>query len=264
MRKALQTECGEREIRYLYELLAEGPPKGELPEHWYVIANEFMDQLLRHDSDAGRFSSNLISLLQDPRQPLVLRDYAVQHLVTWLNPRSRQNMTAHSDQGRPAAQPSPEIAADILQSLVTAATDPALEQSSIPGTTLMMLVNLVRSPGEVDFTRAVDSIKPWLARALEDGSTLGTPVRVSAVQAAAVLAPEEFRPVLRRIAYQENGQSALRLPAIAAMAHCGEAADVERLQQVARNRPELFYAAREAGSTLTSRLAQTEPRSPSK
>jgi hypothetical protein len=259
LRNALQTECGEREIRYLYELLAKGPSKGELPEHWYVIANEFMDQLLRHDSDAERFSSNLISLLKDSGQPVVLRDYAVQHLVTWLNPHSRQNMTAHSDQGHPAPQPDPEIAARVLQSIVAAATDPSLEQSSVPGTTLMMIVNLVRATGDVDCTQAIASLKPWLTRALEDGSTLGTPVRVSAVQAAAVLAPEEFRPVLRRIAYQENGQSSLRLPAIAAIAHCGETADLEKLQQIARTRPELFYAAKEAGATLTSRLAQTKP-----
>ena len=82
LRNTLQAECGEREIRYLYELLAGGPPKGELPEHWYVMANEYMEQLRLHDSDAQRFSSSLLRLLHDPQQPLVLRDYAVQHLVT--------------------------------------------------------------------------------------------------------------------------------------------------------------------------------------
>ena len=77
LRNALRSECGEPEIRYLYELLAKGPPKGELPEHWYVIANEFMEQLLSHDADSERLSTNLLRLLQDARQPLVLRDYAV-------------------------------------------------------------------------------------------------------------------------------------------------------------------------------------------
>ncbi len=255
LRNALRSECGEPEIRYLYELLAKGPPKGELPEHWYVIANEFMEQLRCHDADCERLSSNLLRLLQDARQPLVLRDYAVQHLVTMLNPHSRQTPTGQ------VTQPPPEIATQILQALVTATKDSSLEQSSIPGTTLMMLVNLVRSPGNVDCSQAIASLKPWLTLALQDGSSLGTSVRVSAVQAAGVLAPQEFRPTLRRLAYQENGQSALRLPAIAAIAHCGESADLDKLQQIARAHPELFYAAREAGTTLATRLAQAEPQS---
>lgn len=256
MRNALRSECGEREIRCLYDLLAAGPPKGELPEHWYVIANEFMDQLLCHDADRERFSSSLLRILRDPGQPLVLRDYAVQHLAALLNPRSRQPSAGNADPTRPADAPSPETAARILDALVAAATDPALEQSTIPGTTLMMLVNLVRSPGDVDCSKAITGLKPWLARALQDGSSISNPVRVSAVQAAAVLAPLEFRPALRRLAYQENGQSSLRLPAIAAMAHCGESDDIGKLQQIARTRPELFYAAREAGTALSARLAR--------
>ena len=254
LRNALRSECGEPEIRYLYELLAKGPPKGELPEHWYVIANEFMDQLLSHDTDCERLTGNLLRLLEDAHQPLVLRDYAVQHLVTLLNPHSRQTPTGQ------ATQPPPEIAARILQALVAATTDPALEQSSVPGTTLMMLVNLVRSSGNVDCTQAIAALKPWLTRALQDGSSLSTPVRVSAVQAAGILAPQEFRPTLRGIAYQENGQSSLRLPAIAAIAHCGESTDLAKLQQIARTHPELSYAASEAGTTLTSRLALQDGR----
>jgi hypothetical protein len=263
LRTSLRTECGERELRSLYELLAAGPPKGELPEHWYIIANEYMEQALRNDPDYQRFSSTLLRVLHDPMQPLVVRDYAVQHLVTWLNPRSRQTLAAHSNPAKTADQPSPEIATRVLQALVVAATDPALEQSTIPGTTLMMVVKLVRFPGDIDCSQAVATLKPWLAKALQDGSTVSTPVRVSAVQAAGVLAPQEFRPVLRQIAYQETGQSSLRLPSIAALAHCGETADIEKLQQIVSSRPELSYAAREAIRILTARLAQagSTPRS---
>ena len=259
LRNALQSECGEPELRYLYDVLTMPPPKGERPEHWYVIANECMEQLRRHDPDNERFSSSLLRLLHDPHQPLVLRDYAVQHLVTWLNPRSQQAKMQAADPAQPAPQPTPEITARVLQALVAATTDPALEQSSIPGTTLMMLVDLVRSPGEVDCRQAIATLKPWLTQALQDGSTLSTPVRVSAVQAAAVLAPLEFRPILRRLAYHENGQSSLRLPAIAAIAHCGEAADLGPLQQIVRTHPELSYAAQEAGISLTSRLGPATP-----
>jgi hypothetical protein len=254
LRRELANECGEREIRYLYELLAKGAPEGELPEHGYLIANELMEQVLRHDFDARRFSSSLLELLHDSRQPLVVRDYVVQHLVAWLNPKLQHDRANPSGKAPAAVQHPPEITSRVLESLVAAATNPELEQTTIPGTTLMMLVNLARDPGEIDCSRAITALKPWLAAALEDGSTLGTPTRVSAVQAAGFLAPEEFRPVLRRIAYQENGQSSLRLPSIAALGQCGDADDITKLRQVAATHPELSYAATDACRVLTSRL----------
>ncbi len=249
LRSILRSECGEPEIRYLYHLLEKPAPQGELPEHWYVIANDIMTQLMEHDTDPQRFSTNFLGLLQDTRQPLVIRDYAVQYLATWLNPLSRQATTVE----RPA--PSPELTAQVLQSLVDATIDPASEQSTIPGTTLMMLVDLARSPGEVDCTSAITSLKPWLTHALQDGSSLSNPIRVSAVQAAGILAPLEFRPVLRRIAFTENGESSLRLPSIAALGHCGEAEDLVKLQQIIRSNPELIYAAQDASAKLSASLS---------
>ncbi len=248
LRSILSSECGEPEIRYLYQLLEKAPLASELPEHWYVIANDIMTQLMEHDTDPHRFSTNFLGLLQDTRQPLVIRDYAVQYLVSWLNPRSRQATAVD----RPA--PPPEIAGQVLQALVAAAIDPASEQSTIPGTTLMMLVDFARSPGEVDCSSAIMTLKPWLSHALQDGSTLSMSVRVSAVQAAAFLAPDEFRPVLRKIAFSDNGQSSLRLPSIAALGRCGEAGDLPRLKEIVNDNPELAYAAREASAKLTASL----------
>lgn len=258
LRKALSSECGEREIRDLYDHLTKGAPQGELPEHGYVIANEVMEQLRRHDSDPKRFSSSLLHVLQDSRQPLVIRDYAVQHLATWLNPRSPQ--ATEDNPSRSSASPTPEIAAQVLQSLVAATTDPELATTTIPGTTLMMLVNLVRNPGSVDCSQAIATLKPWLSRALEDGSTLDTPIRVSAVHAAGMLAPKDFRPSIRKIAYAENGQSSLRLPSIAVLGQCGEAEDVGKLKNVASTNPDLSYAAQEACQVLTARLAAGGPK----
>lgn len=257
LRKALSEECGEPEIRELYELMAKGAPHGELPEHGYVIANEIMEQLLRHDSDPQRFSSSLLQVLHDSRQPLVVRDYAVQHLVTWLTLHPPQAQVQATDPSRlSSAAPSPEITAHVFQSLIAAATDPELEQTTIPGTTLMMFMNLARQPGGVDLSEATETLKPWLTRALEDGSILSAPIRVSAIQAAGILDPEGFRPVIRNIAYAENGQSSLRLPSIAVLGQCGENADLEKLRHIASTHPELSYAAQDAITSLTSRLAQ--------
>jgi hypothetical protein len=246
-RNALAAGCSEPELRFLYQLLKKSPPKGELPEHWFVIANDIMIQILANETDPGRFSNNLIGLLNSPHQPDVIRDYAVQHLATWLNPRSAQATATRL----PTA--SPEIAAQVLQSLAAAAIDPALEQSTIPGTTLMILVDLTRSGSGVDCSQAITTLTPWLTHALQDGSTLSNPIRVSAVSAAGILAPDEFRPLIRRIAYQENGGSSLRLPAIAALGQAGDAEDLPRLREIAAGSHELTYAAQDAVSALASR-----------
>jgi hypothetical protein len=248
LRNTLATECSEPEIRFLYQLLEKAPPKGELPEHWYVIANDIMTRILAHETDPQRFSSNFIGLLNSTNQPEVIRDYSVQYLATWLNPRSAQATTS----SLPTA--SPEIAAQVLESLAAATIDPSLEQSTIPGTTLMMLVDLKRSGSGVDCGQAIATLKPWLGHALQDGSTLSNPIRVSAVAAAGILAPEEFRALIRTIAYQESGGSSLRLPAIAAIGQAGDEADLPKLHKIASSSPELTYAAQDATASLASRL----------
>lgn len=253
LRSLLVDGCSEPELRFLYQLLEKAPPASELPEHWYVIANDIMAMVHTHETDPQRFSSQLIGLLNAPHQPEVIRDYAVQHLATWLNPGSSQSGATRL----PAA--SPEIAAEVLDSLAAATTDPALEQSTIPGTTLMMLVELIRSNSGVDCSHAIATLKPWLGEALRDGSTLANPIRVSAVTAAGILAPEEFRPLIRKIAYQENGSSSLRLPAIAALGQAGEADDLPKLREIAASSPELTYAAQDAATTLVARLALVDP-----
>ncbi len=251
-RNALATDCAEPEIRHLYQLLEQGPAPGELAEHWYVIANDIMIQLSKHDRDPHRFTSHLIGLLQNSQQPIVIRDYAVQFLANSLLPQA-------DGPAKNFARPTPELTSQILGALITATTDSSLEQTSIPGTTLMMLVNLARSSGSgdsltMDSAAVTTTLKPWLTRALQDGSSLSTAIRVSAIQAAAALAPVEFRPVLRQLAYQENRQSSLRLPAIAALGQCGEPADLSKLAAIMQNSPDLTYAAQDAHQALAARV----------
>lgn len=249
LRNTLAAECSEPELRFLYLLLETAPPKGELPEHWFVIANDIMTRILNYETDPQRFSTRFTGLLDDPRQPEVIRDYAVQYLAAWINPRSARATAAS------LATPPPEIAAEILHSLAAASTDPDLAQSSIPGTTLMMLIDLTRSSSGVDCSQAIATLSPWLAHALAEGSTLSNSTRVSAVSAAGILAPAEFRPVIRRIAYQENGTSSLRLPAIAVLGQAGEAEDLAKLREIAATAPELTYAAQDAVVILEARIS---------
>jgi PA14 domain/Bacterial TSP3 repeat len=104
---------------------------------------------------------------------------------------------------------------------------------------------------------AIATLKPWLTRALQDGSTLATPIRVSAITAAGILAPGDFLPLIRNIAWQENGNLSHRLPAIAAIGQAGDAQDLPKLRQIAAVFPALHRAAHDAVATLTSRLASS-------
>jgi hypothetical protein len=241
----------EPELQQLYELLQSPPSKGELPEHWFVIANDIFALLLTHETRPQRLSKQFLEILNHPQQPDVMRDYAVQHLSAWLHPRSR--LAAQTKLPPPQAAQSKKI----LLALAQAATDPSLEHTSIPGTTLMMLADLARVPSGVDCQDAVTALTPWLRQALQDGSTLSHPTRVSAVSAAGILAPDEFRPVIRQIAYQEKADASLRLPAIAALGKIGDEQDRSPLENIAQSSPALHYAARESAAALARRFSES-------
>jgi hypothetical protein len=243
----LVKSCTENDIRSLYALLSPGQPGNETPATWYVIANGVMNQLLQHDKDDARFARTFLAIARDPRQPDVLRDYAVQHLVCRIDPS-----TSVAPATGPVSPPPHESAAapEILKGIADLATDPALASTAIPGTSLMMLSNLVANSGAADCRPALETIRPWLAFALRDDSTLPLPTQISAVRFASVVWPAEFRPRIREIAYRTNGGSALRLPAIAALAACGDPTDIPKLREIAANTPALSYAAKEAAGRL--------------
>jgi hypothetical protein len=149
----------------------------------------------------------------------------------------------------------------VLAGLAAAATRPELQGTTIPGTACMVLVDLSRVPGGPDCSAALATLRPWLAAALAGDSELSVAARVSAVHAAA-LDPGRFRPALRGLAFREHGQPALRLPAIAALAGCGDASDLARLRDIAVGAPDLALAADDARNLLASRLAAATQGSP--
>lgn len=253
LRQISEGGISEPELQQLYELLQSPATRGELPEHWFVIANDIFALLLAHETQAERLTSQFLQVLRNTEQPDVMRDYAVQHLAAWLHPRSRWA------QQTKLPEPQSEQAKEVLLALAQSATDPRLEQTSIPGTTLMMISDLARVPSGLDCQEAIAVLKPWLRLALQDGSSLSHPVRVSAVSAAGHLAPEEFRPVIRQIAYQELADASLRLPAIAALGKIGEEQDLASLQAIARSSPALHYAAQEAATAVSRRFPQHSP-----
>jgi hypothetical protein len=255
LHSTLESECSEPEIRYLYQLLEKGPAAAELPEQGYMIANDIMGQLIHYDTDRIRLATRFTALLNDSQRPAVLRDYAVQFLGRLIDPRKAADLSNSQ-----ATSLAPEITAQVMKSLVIAATDPALTQTSVPGTTLMVFVNLARSGEALDCGPSIATLKPWLSQALGEGSTLSLACRVSAVIAAGALAPEDFRATIRKIAYQPDGEGTLQLCALASLGQSGDAADLPKLQHVSTTHPTLAYAALEASRVLTARLSAESPK----
>jgi hypothetical protein len=248
LRRALKSRCGEDELVYLYRLLETGAQRGEAPEHWYVVANDIMEQLKLRDPDASRYCTRLLALLDDARQPPVLRDYAVQHLAAWLDPRRPMPPGAAGPAGRIAA-----LRSSVISALAQTATDPSIATTSIPGTVLMALINLshVDAPA---CAPAFAALRPWLAGALADGSKLSPSVRVSAIHAAAAAAPADYLPVFRGVAFRRDAPPALRLAAIAAIAACGDNSDLAPLRAIPAATPALAFAANDAIRALSTRL----------
>lgn len=250
LRSELAITRSESELLYLYQILGKPTPDAELPQTWYLIANEIMIELGKHDAQAQRFTSQMLTLAQDESKPLVIRDYAVQHLITYVH--TRWANASSSDRA------SSENFSSLLNACAALAVDPKLQKTSIPGTTLMMLMGLAQLPqASKGCSAAIMTLKPWLSSVFAEGSMTSEPVRVSALKAAAMFAPDEFRDVIRSHAFGESMPLALQLPAIAALARCGQAQDVPKLQQLADQIPALHFAALKASQSLIAQQKTT-------
>lgn len=247
-RARLQGECSESDLLAIHAMLQSGAPANELPEHWYVIANDLMLALLAREHDAARFSDRFLTLAADARQPAVIRDYAVQFLAAWLDPRGCGGLAA-SSLPRPDAVQSETV----VRALVAAAIDPGLASGTVPGTALLVLSSIGRDDPSLAESPALSALIPWLLAVMKQDSGQSASLRGSALQASAVLAPQQARPILRDHAFAEDRSPSIRLPAIAALGACGEIADIDSLLRIPEQSPVLAHAARDAASAIHAR-----------
>lgn len=248
LRQIFAEGCSPADLACLYRfLLAAEFPGKDTREVRFVLANDLMGQLCSHDPDPDRFTGRLIAYMGDSSRHPVLRDYAVQHLAVWLDPRR-----ALPRGSLPPAAGWPALRASVLDALARTATDPALASTTVPGTVLMSLCALSRTDRGV-CAKAFDTLRPWLASALAGDSGLSLPVRVSAVHAAAAADPSGFLPVFRAIAYRPDATPAIRLAAINAIGRFGSASDVPSLREASSSNPALAVGVASALRALSSR-----------
>jgi hypothetical protein len=234
------------DIETLFSLLRYQPDPGQ-QENWWVVANEIMEQMRLQAITPESYAKEMLALMRDPAAPEVMRDYAVQHLGQWVSPR-----------GAALGQPSETNQAIVRETAETFAkliTDPANSHSTIPGTTLMLLIDM-RGGGvpEEIINPVIDSINPWFTATLADTNQTSKITRISAINAIGMLQLKTFRPEIRSLATSETADPSLRLNSIAALGQIGDADDIPTLETIAKTDPRLQHAALAALDKLKTQI----------
>lgn len=175
-----------------------------------AVRNTLLDQLRGQPVLAGHWHETLIELATSPGSHVVLRDYALQHMVDWyLDIRTE-----------PAYDEARRAMVDVLWR--------ALDDTSaaISGTALLSLSQLAAEDPTVPSERIGHAALALLSR---EGTPAGS--RISALQVCARLRVPDALPFARL--WAKSGDTlALRAGAISALGILGEPSDLELLEQI--------------------------------
>ena len=206
---ALGHNLSREEISRLYAFLKVPPhPEEKRRKGEHVLKNDILNKLRRQASAPEGFTGNLIELYRDTGQDSVMRDYAIQHLVSW-----------YRDGAGDAAE-SKEKIRGVLQEALN-------ERSSIAGTALAGLHRLSRVGSEFDPDQIADAA---LRIAMEP--TADEAARVTAIQVCAERGLRAALPVIEELA-RDSANLSLRISAIAALGRLSDARQIEFLQELA-------------------------------
>lgn len=238
---------GEHDVDVLYSLLHHTPQAG-YEEQWWVVVNEIMEQMRLQAIAPERYTPELLSILRNSSAPEVLRDYAVQHVGQWVTPRG-------AELGYPHEQ-NPELVKETAEALASLIRDPSISHRSIPGTSLLVLVDMQAGGIATELIEpSIESLNPWFSAVLSGQITTGPLTLISAINAIAMLRLEEHRPSIRALAVSpESIDPSLRLNTIAALGLIGDASDLETLASIADSDSRFHHAALAAQRNLTDRL----------
>lgn len=147
-------------------------PSGISLQAWRAEKNALMDVLSSRRQPPAELAGILIAVSGDPEQDVVVRDYALQHMVSIYS-------SAVSDRGR-------------MQEALFRALDE--KRSSLPGTALLALNRLARDYPDVDGDRLEAR-----ALALAGDEDCGAMGRAAAFQVCAALDVQEVAPLAQAV-----------------------------------------------------------------
>ncbi|MGJ8634237.1 MAG: HEAT repeat domain-containing protein [Luteolibacter sp.] len=236
----------QEDINTLYDLLTYTPVPGQ-EENWWVVANEIMEQMRLKAIAPDRYAKEMLAIIRNPAAPEVLRDYAVQHLGQWVTPRG-------AELGQPSEQ-DPTIVKETAEAFAALVTDPTNARSSIPGTTLMVLIDMKGGGVPEDVINPVlETLDPWFEGVLSGRNASSKITTISTINAIGMLRLETFRPEIHALATNEATDPSLRLNSIATLGQIGTEADLGTLQSIARSNSRLRHAAQAAYGNLSDKF----------
>ncbi len=246
LRKDRNKKYTEDEIETLLAHLNHRPESAS--SSWWTIANEIMAQLRLRGIRSDQLVEIFSGFIQNPDSPTVIRDYAAQHLSLWIDPK------LHEDDEVSFSQDELTTAATALEKVFA---DPSASGTSLPGTTLRVLVDLWRN-GHPAFKSTLDSLRQsqgpvfeWLERTLNQPAGEDLISQVSAVGAIGQLALEKFLPQVRSLAADDSADPTLRLNAINTLGLMGARIDQPFLESIASGNSRYRFAAKSALQSLS-------------
>lgn len=219
----LRSKVTEEEKAAVYGFLLE-PNEEDSRQMGQVLKNQLLDALCLQRPPLPDLADTVVQMYRDPRQNVVLRDYAVQHMVPLYESL--------------AETPSSE-ATDAAQQMMREALQDALSEtgSSIAGTALLGMARLsMANSGFDQFT--VSSV----ALSLAQDATVSELVQISSAQVCARLQVRDALPAfIEKIKTAQN--TPIQLAAIAALGDLGGRSEEEFLSQLGMSGRDRFKPA---------------------
>ena len=227
--KTLRTEVKD----LLYGYLSRRFPEDDTPRG-QILKNGVMDALIGQAAPLPDLAARLAWMASDPSQQVVIRDYAVQHLVAFYPQLDR------------AAVEVAEASREILREALLVALRET--DGSLAGTALLGLSRLAGQYPGFDMER-IGNCATRLAREPQVGEL----ARITALQVCAEMSLTDSLPVCLSLVAQTNN-TPLRLSAIAAVGQLGGPSELPLLQSLVSDKNERLHpAARLALSRLEAR-----------
>lgn len=214
----------------LYQgIIAPAQPQGLPLQKWAALYNDVFNAINQMSEPLENYPERLIGLISEEARPAILRDYALQHLLSHtefkLDAEAREKVLKE------------------IEPLASAATE-----TSLPATYLLGIWQPAGKPGYP----TADAIGKQ-ALSIAANPEAFTPNRISAIQICGQLGYKEALPLALEIAGDGNLKLALRSAAIATIGNLSKGSEDDRrfLTKLKRwGHPRLQYAAQSALSNF--------------
>jgi hypothetical protein len=245
--RSLNADLTSAEVEALYQFLSQ-KEKHDRTQAGHVLKNGLLNALCAIDPPLPGLTELMIQIYRDRDQNIVIRDYALQHLISHYKCLGNPSVRKASSLTVESIRTEQETMRPVLWEAL------AEVDSSIAGTALLGLHRL--GINHLEFDRAkVAAIAVKLAHE-QNASEL---TRVAALQVCGLMELADARPLLLQILQGEQN-AALKLAAIGSLGMIGGVAEQPVLERILASKDERFRPAAEL-ALKRIKARQTVPQS---